>query len=126
MSQPREPSHILNRQAVPDTPLRAVVFDLDGTLIDSAADLRGALNQALASFGRRALTFREVTSMIGDGIVRLTERALAATGEPLTETALDRAVEAVRDAYAGMPPPVLYDGAREALAALSEQGLGHP
>lgn len=104
-------------------PLKAVVFDLDGTLIDSAAELRQALNCALAALGRRDLAEAEVKAMVGDGIVRLTERALAATGAPLTEAALDRAVEAVRAAYAALPPSALYRGAHEALAALGDQGV---
>jgi phosphoglycolate phosphatase len=123
MSQPLASAQTSLPQIVSGTPLKAVIFDLDGTLIDSAADLREALNQALASLGRRSLTVREVTTMIGDGIVRLTERALAATGEPLTDMSLDRAVSAVRDAYASRPPSALYDGARETLVALSEQGI---
>jgi phosphoglycolate phosphatase len=105
------------------TPLRAIVFDLDGTLIDSAAELRQALNGALGSMGRRALSAREVTSMIGDGIIRLTERALAATGTPLTDAALDRAVTAVKEAYADLPPSSLYTGARETLADLTGRGV---
>ncbi len=104
-------------------PLQAVVFDLDGTLIDSAADLRQALNGALSGLGRRALTMREVTGMIGDGIVKLTERALAATGASLTDTALDRAVTAVKEAYADLPPSSLYAGARETLADLRTRGV---
>ena len=104
-------------------PLRAVVFDLDGTLIDSAAELRQALNGALGGLGRRALSVREVTGMIGDGIVKLTERALAATGTPLTETALDRAVAAVKEAYAELPPSSLYAGARETLTDLRARGI---
>ncbi len=103
--------------------IRAVVFDLDGTLIDSAGELRAALNRALDSLGRRHLSHREVTAMIGDGIVRLTERALVATGAPLADGALDRAVGAVRDAYAGMPPSALYGGARETLADLAHRGI---
>ena len=104
-------------------PLQAIVFDLDGTLIDSAAELRQALNGALGRMGRRALSVREVTGMIGDGIVRLTERALAATGAPLTDTALDRAVAAVKEVYADLPPSSLYAGARETLASLTERGV---
>jgi phosphoglycolate phosphatase len=103
--------------------IRAVVFDLDGTLIDSADELRTALNRALGRLGRRDLSHREVTAMIGDGIVRLTERALAATGAPLSNGALDRAVGTVRDAYAEMPPSALYSGARETLAGLADRGI---
>ena len=105
------------------TPLQAIVFDLDGTLIDSAAELRQALNGALSHMGRRTLSVREVISMIGDGIIRLTERALAATGTPLTDAALDRAVTAVKEAYADLPPSSLYTGARETLTDLTGRGV---
>lgn len=104
-------------------PLQAIVFDLDGTLIDSAAELRQALNGALSGLGRRALTVREVTGMIGDGIVKLTERALVATGAPLTDMALDRAVTAVKETYAELPPSSLYAGAQETLADLKTRGI---
>lgn len=105
------------------TPLQAIVFDLDGTLIDSAAELRQALNQALATIGRRSLAEREVTAMIGDGIVRLTERAVAATGAPLADTAFERMVETVKDAYALLPPSSLYHGARDLLNSLAARGI---
>lgn len=111
------------RDAESGAPIRAVVFDLDGTLIDSAGELRAALNRALGALGRRPLSRREVTAMIGDGIVRLTERALAATGAPLADQALDHAVAMVRDAYAETPPSALYAGARETLADLAGRGI---
>lgn len=107
----------------PHAPIEAVIFDLDGTLIDSAAELRQAVNVALAAIGRRALAEREITAMIGDGILRLTERAVAATGGPLTEDALGQTVAAVQEAYAALPPSSLYHGAREILAALADRGI---
>ena len=58
----------------------ALVFDLDGTLVDSMPDLRAALNVMLAELRRRELTPDEVRSMIGDGARALVERALTATG----------------------------------------------
>ncbi|MFM2129835.1 MAG: hypothetical protein RL477_1381, partial [Pseudomonadota bacterium] len=58
----------------------AIVFDLDGTLVDSAAELAFALNTALGPLGRRTLAVAEVRAMIGDGVIVLTRRALAATG----------------------------------------------
>ncbi len=58
----------------------AVIFDLDGTLIDSAPDLRAALNRVLATRGMRALSAEAVRSMIGDGAKALVERAWAAQG----------------------------------------------
>lgn len=108
---------------MPQPPIKAVIFDLDGTLIDSAAELRQAVNAALAGIGRRVLSEREVTAMIGDGIVRLTERALAATGGPLAEDNVAQAVTAVQEAYAALPPSSLYPGAREILSALAERDI---
>ena len=46
--------------------IKAVVFDLDGTLIDSAEDLGAALNRLLAEEGLRPLALAEVVPMIGD------------------------------------------------------------
>ena len=59
-------------------PPALIVFDLDGTLIDSAADLAAAVNAMLAHFGREALPVPEVRRMIGDGVAQLVTRALAA------------------------------------------------
>ena len=60
--------------------IKAVVFDLDGTLIDSAEDLCAALNRMLAEEGLRPLALAEVVPMIGDGAAKLVERAVAAAG----------------------------------------------
>jgi phosphoglycolate phosphatase len=60
--------------------LRAVVCDLDGTLIDSAPDLREAANAVLNEAGRQPLGLDRIRTMIGDGTTRLVERAFAATG----------------------------------------------
>ena len=57
-----------------------LVFDLDGTLIDSAPDLHAALNRLMETEGRRLLDLTEVIPMIGDGVSVLVHRALEATG----------------------------------------------
>jgi phosphoglycolate phosphatase len=62
------------------TEKRAVIFDLDGTLIDSDPDIRTALNRVLAAEGLAPLSTAEVQSMIGDGAKVLLERAFAARG----------------------------------------------
>jgi phosphoglycolate phosphatase len=56
-----------------------IVFDLDGTLIDSAADLAAAVNGMLAEFGCGPLAVPQVRGMIGDGVAMLVARALAAS-----------------------------------------------
>lgn len=59
----------------------AIVFDLDGTLVDSLGDLTAALNRMLEETGRTPLDSARTRGMVGDGAAMLVERALAATGE---------------------------------------------
>ena len=61
-------------------PRRVVLFDLDGTLIDSAPDIEAAINRMLATAGRPPLDLAAIKTMIGDGAAILVERALDATG----------------------------------------------
>jgi phosphoglycolate phosphatase-like HAD superfamily hydrolase len=49
--------------------LADLVFDLDGTLVDSAPDLHAALNRLMESLGRRRLELTEVILMVGDGVL---------------------------------------------------------
>ena len=60
---------------------KAVIFDLDGTLIHSAPDLHAALNRLMLLEGRRLLEIAEVVRMIGDGVPKLVERGYEATGK---------------------------------------------
>ena len=59
---------------------RTVVFDLDGTLVHSAPDLHAAANRMLGELGRPPLSLERVTRFVGDGVPKLVERCLAATG----------------------------------------------
>ena len=66
---------------MPDRPPnRAVVFDLDGTLVDTAPDLMRATNHVLDLLGRRPITLDEVRVFVGHGARALLTRGLAATG----------------------------------------------
>ncbi len=73
MSQPASPAFGTNGYA-------AILFDLDGTLIDSLPALAKSLNAILREDGRRPLDENEVRLMVGDGIKVLVARAYAATG----------------------------------------------
>jgi phosphoglycolate phosphatase len=71
---------------------KAIIFDLDGTLIDSAPDLQSAANVALGALGRKPLDMPTIISFIGNGVETLIERSLDATGgydAPLRQEALD-------------------------------------
>ena len=61
-------------------PDRAVIFDLDGTLVDTAPDLMRATNHVLQELGRRMISMDEVRSFVGHGARALLTRGLAATG----------------------------------------------
>jgi phosphoglycolate phosphatase len=104
---------------------RAVLFDLDGTLIDSAPDIAAAVNELLARSGRGPLTLAAVTSMIGNGVEKLVERAIAATGDPLGPQALEHEQAVMLDIYAkhltGLT--TLMPGVRAALDALHGNGI---
>ncbi|MFL6279228.1 MAG: HAD-IA family hydrolase [Vicinamibacterales bacterium] len=68
-----------------------VVFDLDGTLVDSSADLANAVNGLLGELGAARLPDRQIVSMVGEGAAVLVRRALVAAGlDPETPGALDR------------------------------------
>ena len=61
----------------------AYVFDLDGTLLDTAPDLNFAINQIMVAEGRRAIPPEEMRFLIGNGIRTLVARAFARTGSPI-------------------------------------------
>lgn len=101
-----------------------LIFDLDGTLVDSAPDLAAAINQVLAEEGRRAVTLAEVIAMIGDGAPKLVARAFEATGAAPDRDAL-RAIHQRFLAYydtglAGETRP--YPGVEATLAVLQAEG----
>jgi phosphoglycolate phosphatase len=68
---------------------RLIVFDLDGTLVDSAPDITAAVNRLLAARALPALTQPQVAAMVGDGLHKLMERVFAAVGTTPDATAAD-------------------------------------
>lgn len=99
----------------------AVVFDLDGTLIDTAPDLHAATNHGLAQIGRDGISLKQCRGMIGEGLRRLIELGLEATGGPIAEDALDRLVAAAFAHYAGhlTDSSKTYDGVIQVLESLA-------
>lgn len=61
-------------------PTAAILFDLDGTLVDTAPDLSAALDHALTRNGRPAMGLNAVRNMVGDGARAMLERGLLASG----------------------------------------------
>jgi phosphoglycolate phosphatase len=98
----------------------AVVFDLDGTLIDSLPDIATAVNHVLAWRGLEALPPMQIERMIGDGAKVLLDRALAARGEAAGEA--DMTVFMDWYTVHGADETRPYPGIIKALAALREAG----
>jgi phosphoglycolate phosphatase len=97
----------------------AVLFDLDGTLIDSAPDIAGALNDLLTEEGRHPYVLAEVRRMVGEGVHRLIEKAFGETGR--TDILADRFVELYNPRASLLTQPV--EGAFAALDAFRAAGI---
>jgi phosphoglycolate phosphatase len=104
---------------------RAIVFDLDGTLIDSAADIRAALNAELKAHGLPELTLPATIRLIGQGPQRLVERAFAFRGQDLDHHQLKEVTQRFIAAYEQNPAPKTraFPGARETIAELRQRAL---
>ena len=101
---------------------RTLLLDLDGTLVNTLPDLRAAVNRLLAARGFAPLTPSEVAAMVGDGVAKLVERALAARGaaadgEAVAAFSADYAAHAAVDSHP-------YPGVPEGLRSLADEGWG--
>lgn len=93
-----------------------VVFDLDGTLVDSRADLAAAANETLAVYGLAPLEVEAVAAMVGEGVRTLLDRAFATRGAVPPPEAVERFLGAYDRRLIERTRP--YAGVRETLAAL--------
>ena len=102
---------------------RAVVFDLDGTLIDSGPDLARLLNKVLIEHGRSAVDPAQVRGFVGDGLAKLVERGFEATGGCAPDQ-LQGAIRRCIECYEAEPALLtrLYPGVPETLRRLKEEG----
>lgn len=73
--------------------IKALIFDLDGTLVDTAPDLMASTNHVLALLDRRPITMEEVRNFVGHGAKALIERGCNATGAPVEPEDLQRLYE---------------------------------
>jgi phosphoglycolate phosphatase len=98
--------------------LRLIAFDLDGTLIDSRADLVASVNATLAHLGRHPLPDAVIASYIGDGVHMLVRRAL---GDPEHEEIVTDAVSFFLTYYRvhKLDHTYVYEGVLDALAAIA-------
>ena len=102
--------------------LKGLILDLDGTLVDSLPDLLDVLNQVLGDLGVRALAAAQAKPMIGDGTLKLVERALAARG--VTPDRIRPAQARFLALYEARPTRLTrpYQDVPETLARLAAEG----
>jgi len=103
---------------------KTVVFDLDGTLADTAPDLTAALNHALGELGRPPVPAQDVRHMVGHGARALLQKGLAATGavsEALIEQGFPIFLAHYEAHIADLTRP--FPGVEQALAALEADGV---
>ncbi len=92
-----------------------IIFDLDGTIVDSTEDLAASANAALAALGLPGRSSAEVRAFIGEGARRLIERAVAPRAE-----LVDRALALFLEHYSEhlVDATTVYPGVREAILSL--------
>lgn len=100
-----------------------IIFDLDGTLVDSVSDIRSAANQVLEGHGITPLTLAQTRSFIGGGVEVLWQQIVAAAGLPGDR--LPGLMREFMDLYgSATKQTVLFDGVKPALEVLAQRG--HP
>jgi phosphoglycolate phosphatase len=99
---------------------RTLLLDLDGTLVDTVPDLAAALNRLMQARGLPAFTPEQVTSMVGDGIAALVNRAFAAHQRTPDPAALADFSADYADHVAVASKP--YPGVLEVLTGLQRDG----
>lgn len=110
---------IRKNRPIPGHAAKLLIFDLDGTLIDSREDLANSINAMLIHFGKKELPHEVIASYIGDGAPMLVRRSL---GDPDDENFVQDAVLYFMSWYREhkLDNTYVYDGVKEALAAIQK------
>lgn len=105
---------------------KAILFDLDGTLVHSAPDIADSLNQLMVLEGLPEFPLESVMNMVGGGVALLVERALAAHGQAVDEAAQAALVARFIEIYTprAADRTCLFAGARDVLESYRCDGVG--
>jgi phosphoglycolate phosphatase len=117
---------IRKRRCFDPQSIKLVIFDLDGTLIDSRLDLVHSVNAALRHIGRTELPDDVIASYVGDGAPVLIQRALG--GETVDESLIRKGLEFFLSYYREhkLDHTTVYEGIAGALAAIQNDSNGSP
>jgi phosphoglycolate phosphatase len=102
-------------------PSPLVIFDLDGTLLDTAPDLMESLNHAICTLGLEPVRYDDMTFLVGAGARAMIERALDLRKAVIREAELDRLFDQFLDFYSGSMPGASrpYPGVLDAMDRLA-------
>lgn len=101
--------------------IKAIIFDLDGTLLDTSLDIQFVLNTSLSKFSLPPVPLKKLYGMLGDGAYNLVDRAVPEDKKELVKQVYDDYVPAY--AACDNSRTVLYDGEDEALMRLKRAGV---
>ncbi|NOZ66439.1 MAG: HAD-IA family hydrolase [Alphaproteobacteria bacterium] len=103
----------------------AIIFDLDGTLVDSAPDLCGALNHVLKQAGRQEVDIGHVRHMVGDGARALIIKGFSTSGDLPDENGVNAILQDFLDFYLDniTAQTVIFPGALDVLKKLTEMNI---
>lgn len=93
-----------------------IIFDLDGTLVDSGMDITNALNYAITPYGFKPLTAEDTIKMVGEGLTRLIGKILGDNNVSIKDAVLDRFIKYYSEHLADFTKP--YPGVIKTLEML--------
>src|SRR5258706_11358750 len=115
---------IRRNRSIPTANLKLLIFDLDGTLVDSRLDLANSINAMLRNFGKSELPCDVIASYIGDGAPMLVRRSL---GDPDDEAFVQQALLFFMGWYREhkLDNTYVYDGVKQSLDAIRQTRNGN-